>query len=749
MATTPSYPFDPTGSLASNLVTGEQQVLVAQNFRDQHLIIPAAAPYFADTLQVLFKDTSGQISTLREGTDYFCTHWFISASRSCAMRVHGSISFINTALSGVVQLRYQTIGGIWVLDAASIAGLLASSMNNARVTSWEEISGTPYAFPPEAHTWDVYDMVGMDAVVAALAGIQDTLQQTGGAGLAAHIADHDNPHVVTAAQVGLGNVQNYAVAANSDAAAGTSTTLYMTPATTAAAIQTQVLGPFQIHVSNTSNPHQVTAAQVGLGSVKNYGVAAAADGVAGSSNALYMTPATTAAAINGTVGITINQHLLDFTNPHQVSAAQVGLGNVRNLSTASTADAVAGTSDELYMTPAATAAAIAQTGAMGQLNSHITNYNNPHQVTAAQVGAVTAGDVSNLLQGYLPLTATAADSTLAYGMTLSELSASILAGTASNASTVGGMTPQDLLNYVASGAASDATMFGGMSPEDWQTYISNATVANSNLAYGLTQPALTAAILAGTAANANQLGGMSVAELTASILSGTAANSTLVYGLTQTQLAAAVLQGTAANAAELNGMSSNTLIQTAVNAVSAVAAAQETIAANTNSAANVWTPLGQVAMPGPEQTQTVFPDVQWIVTGGDATTDTGSGVWLVRVSVRASGQPNNALLSVVSLNGVNMSTVSFGFTVDSTTTPGAPVLTAWMKTPGETNQMSVTSLSENTTQLSGNVVQVSVEPVGITYWTADEMATVSEMANLVSQLYFAFETFSSSLSATA
>ncbi|WP_233874204.1 hypothetical protein [Paraburkholderia adhaesiva] len=745
MATTPSYPFDPTGSLASNLITGEQQVLVAQNYRDQHLIIPAAAPYFADTLQIQFKDTSGQITTLKEGTDYFCTYWFISASRSCAMRIYGSVSFINTALSGVVQLRYQTLGGIWVLDAATVAQLLASSMNNARVTSWEEISGTPYAFPPEAHTWDVYDMVGMDYVVAALAGIQDTLQQTGGAGLAAHEADHSNPHIVTAVQVGLGNVQNYAMAASSDAVAGTSTTLYMTPAATSAAIQSQVLGPFLIHVSNTANPHQVTAAQVGLGNVQNYGVASKSDAVTGASTTLYMTPVATAAAINGTVGLTINQHLLNTSNPHLVSAAQVGLGNVRNLSTASSSDAITGTSNDLYMTPAATAAAIAATGSLGQMNAHLTDYSNPHRVTAAQTGAITLDDASNLLQACLPVSATAADTTLAYGMTLSELTAQILAGTASNAATVGGMTPQELLSYVASGASSDATTFGGMSPTDWQTYIANATVANSNLAYGLTQSALTAAILTGTAGNANQLAGMPVADLTASILSGTAANSTLAYGLTQSQLASAILQGTAANATLFNGMTSSALIQMAVNVVSAAVAAQEFIAENTDAVASVWTPLGQVAMPGAAQTQSVFPDVQWIVAGGDAITDTDSGAWLVRVSVRAASAPDNVRLGVTSLNGMNMGTVSFGFTVDSTTTPGAPVLTVWMQTPGETNPMTVTSLSTNTTQLTGNVNPVTTEPAGIVYSAADEFAKFPDLSGVVDNLITAFTTLSSSL----
>src|SRR5258708_5716923 len=102
--------------------------------------------------------------------------------------------------------------------------------SNPRTTSWEEVSGTPYAFPPEGHSWDINDLVGMSAVVNALAAIQTTLQQNGGTGLAAHIADHNNPHVTTATQVGLGLVQNYGVAQNSDGVACTSTTLYMTPA---------------------------------------------------------------------------------------------------------------------------------------------------------------------------------------------------------------------------------------------------------------------------------------------------------------------------------------------------------------------------------------------------------------------------------------------------------------------------------------------------------------------------------------
>ena len=56
------------------------------------------------------------------------------------------------------------------------------------------------------------------------------------ANLASHLANTNNPHKVTAAQVGLGNVDNVKQAAKTD---------------------------FDSHVNNKSNPHEVTASQVG------------------------------------------------------------------------------------------------------------------------------------------------------------------------------------------------------------------------------------------------------------------------------------------------------------------------------------------------------------------------------------------------------------------------------------------------------------------------------------------------------
>ena len=79
-----------------------------------------------------------------------------------------------------------------------------------------------------------------------------------GASLAAHVADHANPHAVTAAQVGLGSVDN-----TSDLAKPVSTATATALATKAAA------SDLADHVGDTSNPHAVTASQVGLGNANN------------------------------------------------------------------------------------------------------------------------------------------------------------------------------------------------------------------------------------------------------------------------------------------------------------------------------------------------------------------------------------------------------------------------------------------------------------------------------------------------
>ncbi|PFG86015.1 hypothetical protein [Lactococcus lactis] len=128
--------------------------------------------------------------------------------------------------------------------------------------------------------------------------------------LASHLADTNNPHKVTAAQVGLGNVDNVKQAAKTD---------------------------FDSHVNNKNNPHTVTAVQIGLDKVIN---------------------------VKQASKVEFDSHTSNNSNPHKVTAAQVGLDKVDNVKQAAKTD----------------------------FDSHINNKANPHSVTASQVGSYSKAE---------------------------------------------------------------------------------------------------------------------------------------------------------------------------------------------------------------------------------------------------------------------------------------------------------------------------------------------------------------------
>ena len=166
-----------------------------------------------------------------------------------------------------------------------------------------------------------------EAFIAFLNGITATID-------AQHYADLNNPHKVTKSQVGLGNVDN---TADIDKPISAEQLEAFHSIEEGLARANSVILP---HVANKNNPHEVTYSQVGAA------------------------PAS---------------HTSNTSNPHKVTASQVGLGNVNNTSDAnkpvSTAQATA-----------IADAKKAGTDAQSNLNSHTSNKSNPHGVTKAQVG---------------------------------------------------------------------------------------------------------------------------------------------------------------------------------------------------------------------------------------------------------------------------------------------------------------------------------------------------------------------------
>lgn len=167
-----------------------------------------------------------------------------------------------------------------------------------------------------------------------------------GTTLSSHVNNKTNPHNVTAAQLGLGNVTTELVAVEGDISA---------------------------HKKDTDNPHNVTAAQIGLDNVDN-------------TSDMDKPVSTAQGTAIGSVEYALVQHEKDTDNPHSVTAAQVGLGAVNN-----TADA-----DKPVSTKQAAAIKLVQ----DDVTAHKNNIKNPHMVTAAQVGL---GNVNNTSDANKPV----------------------------------------------------------------------------------------------------------------------------------------------------------------------------------------------------------------------------------------------------------------------------------------------------------------------------------------------------------
>lgn len=206
-----TYPFDPSGTLSSNLVPGEQHIITSVNYKDYNIIVPTFAPFFATSITIDFKDINANTVTLVENVDYYLTHWFVAASRACSKPIYGSLTLLNENISGVLTISYQTLGGDWNIDGALIAQIMADSLHNPRITTWDEVSDLPYAFPVIDHPWDLVDMVGMSEVVTGLEEIKQAILDSAGGGsggstveqdLLNHTGDYNNPHNLTAAEIG-------------------------------------------------------------------------------------------------------------------------------------------------------------------------------------------------------------------------------------------------------------------------------------------------------------------------------------------------------------------------------------------------------------------------------------------------------------------------------------------------------------------------------------------------------------------
>lgn len=113
----------------------------------------------------------------------------------------------------------------------------------------------------------------------------------------------------------------------------------------------------------------------------------------------------------------LTAHIDDLDNPHNDNKAQQGLDQVANYKLASSAEALQGTRNDLYLTPSLSWAEI-DLHAVQPTNAHINNKANPHRLTPAQIDSPVKTVVQQLLDGkYLRHETVADSSNLSDGVT--------------------------------------------------------------------------------------------------------------------------------------------------------------------------------------------------------------------------------------------------------------------------------------------------------------------------------------------
>lgn len=202
------YPFDPTGRAATNRINNEEIVILPPGNRLFHYAMPVAAPFFEEGLVVAIRDLNNNIIPLTLGVDYYLGHKFSQASLATMHDIWGSITFLRRDIVGTLLVSYNHLGGIWTIDSATMSEVLLDLIRNPRVTTWEEVVERPIDFPVIDHPWDLADMVGMKEIYEVIEKFYTAYLNNMGGGtgnLPAHLADFNNPHKVTAGQVGAYN----------------------------------------------------------------------------------------------------------------------------------------------------------------------------------------------------------------------------------------------------------------------------------------------------------------------------------------------------------------------------------------------------------------------------------------------------------------------------------------------------------------------------------------------------------------
>lgn len=293
------YPYDPSGVATTNLITDElRSVQPPSDINQASFVIPLKGPFFVESLKV-YTAKNKQGTRLLEGKDFFITHEFVAGTNWLGKPLAGGIAFTNALYTGNLYFTYQTLGGDFVVNDVTILESITRKLYaDVRFVTWDQLTGVPSAFPPDAHQHVVTDIktladvvTALNSIAAALVGSLDDDTIAGGESAALslirqHISATSNAHTPQA--VGLGNLSNFATASEEDAVA-LRNDRFMTPSVTSYLVRRMINSEnlTQIRADIATLDQAITAIKLDIANMNNK-IASLDDGLAAVNNSVNL-----------------------------------------------------------------------------------------------------------------------------------------------------------------------------------------------------------------------------------------------------------------------------------------------------------------------------------------------------------------------------------------------------------------------------------------------------------------------------
>ena len=157
-----SLALDTSGVSIDNRIVNEPHTLKAFRFR---ALVPKQGAFYAESL-ILTDEVTQRILTL--GVDYRYLVPYTTLSMLYAKDVVGAAIVINPEVSSAVTATYQAVGSDYVHNIPALVDLLSTDNLSAVSDSFIDLQNRPMDFLPSPHIHDLGDGVGFEYLVFAI-----------------------------------------------------------------------------------------------------------------------------------------------------------------------------------------------------------------------------------------------------------------------------------------------------------------------------------------------------------------------------------------------------------------------------------------------------------------------------------------------------------------------------------------------------------------------------------------------------